>query len=99
MEQYKIKISPEQAEQIRKSIDLLIDSFTTLWDELQKTVKAFMDIVRETFTRIMRMLTLQQLVEWRLPYRMAEYLSSKMPEWLAFRIGLHYFYSNVPALE
>jgi hypothetical protein len=83
----------------RETIEQLIRAVEKAWEVLQEMVRAFMDAVRKMFEGWARSFTHLQLLEWRLPDPIAKFLSNKIPAWLAFRIGFHWFKGKVQSLE
>ena len=93
------ELSPEEQECIQNAMQALFESVNAFMDAFAEIAKAVLEVIRKTFEGLMRLFKKLQLLEWRLPYRMAEYLSSKMPVWLAYKMGMEWFCNNVPALE
>lgn len=93
------EFTPEEQEHIRNTMQAVIDSVNAFMDAFVEIAKAVLEVIRKTFEGLVRLFAKLQLLEWRLPYRMAEYLSSKMPMWLAYKMGAAWLHSNVPALE
>ena len=92
---FDIEFSPEQIEAMQR----VIAAVESVWDALMEMVRAFMEAVLKAFEPLVRLLAKMQLLEWRLPCRLAEFLSRKIPAWLAYDLGFKWFHSKVQDLE
>ena len=94
MENPTFEFTPEQIEQFQRMSEVVRD----VYDALMEIAKTIIETIRKWFEGLMRIFSKMQLLEWRLPCWMAEFVSRKMPVWIVYDIGLHWFYNKIPVL-
>ncbi len=74
-QEIEFEISPELAEAMQR----VVAAVEQLYDALMDMVRKFMEAVRKSFATLMRLFTRVQLLEWRFPHRVADFLSRRIP--------------------
>ena len=92
------EFTPEQIDAIQHVVNDVVNAMEKLWDAILEIVRATVEAIRKAFEPLIRRLAMLRLLEWRLPYRIANFISQKIPAWLAYDFGLRWFYARRQAL-
>ena len=84
------EFSPEQMEHLRETAQKLSQILNDLWDAVVEMCKIVMQKIREVTESLARFFLKMQLLEWRIPYPLADWFSQKANSWLAYKIGGHW---------
>ena len=87
----EIELTSEQQEKLREMCNVAIEIFNNLRDALIEVVENFMQRVREIATMFGRMFLKMQLLEWKIPYPIADFVSEKVYWYWAVRLGFAWF--------
>jgi len=95
MEENHFEFTPEQIEQFQRMSEAVRD----VYDALMEIAKTIIETIRKEFEGLMRIFSKRQLLEWRLSYWMAEFISRKMPVWIAYDVGVRWWKSKTQVIE
>lgn len=87
----EIEFTPEQEEKLREMCKVAFEIFNNLRDVLIEIVENFMKRIREIATNFGRMFLKMQLLEWKIPYPVADFISKKVYWYWAVRLGFAWF--------
>lgn len=87
MEKIESELSPEELETLRLQCEKVVAVFTEFWNEIQEVVKVFLEKVREIAINLARFFLKMQLLECKIPYPIAHWLSEKVNSYWTMQIG------------
>lgn len=95
----EIQITHEQQEELREAINIAIRLFHELGEALVDACKIFIERVREIALSLAWFFLKSQLREWKIPNRIADFISRNTPwEW-AWWIGLRWLRRKYALIE
>lgn len=99
MDEIKIELSDEARKQLIESANKLVEAFTEFWQIVEEIVMRVMEELRKIAEQLGRFFLLQQLLEWRVPYSVADWMSRKISWYWGWRIGMRWFENKLLATE
>lgn len=87
--------SQEELEKVQK----LAEALRELYDVFVEWAREVNERIREIADKLARFFLIQQLLEWRVPYPVADFISKKTPLYWAWRLGFRWFNNRLLALE
>ena len=95
----KFTVSPEAQEQLQEALRKMIEAMGQVFDALVSIVQEVMEKIRKIAEQLARFFLKMQLLEWRVPYRLADFIASKVCWYWAWKIGWRWFNGRVQFLE
>ena len=99
MDEIKIKLTDEQRKRLCELGVELSEKLQTLYDVFVEIVNVIMEKVREVAELLGRFFLKKQLLEWRVPVPMADFISQKMYWYWAFQLGFNWFKHKIVMVE
>ena len=99
MEEIKFEFTDEQREQIRKLIAEVNEKAQAIFDVFVEIGKVLMEIVRKLAEQLGRFFLKMQLLEWRIPMHLADFISQKMYWYWTVRLGFNWFERKMAMIE
>lgn len=87
MEKIEFELSPEELETLRLQCEKIGAVFTEFFTQLREAINAFLEKVREIAISLARFFLKLQLIEWKVPYPIANWISEKVNSYWAMQIG------------
>lgn len=90
MNEHEFEISPEAQEQLRQLVEKVTKMAQEFCDAFAEIVSKVMEEIRKIAINLARFFLKMQLLEWRVPLKIADYVSEKIYWYWAVRIGFAY---------
>lgn len=97
MEQFEFELSPEARAQLTEVVQVLAKAFTETCQAIEELVMQLMEEIRKIAEQLGRFFLKMQLLEWRVPYPIADWFSRKMYWLWAWQIGMRWFRNKLLA--
>jgi len=81
----------EQQQEIREKVAKAVECLHNFFDALADLVQRAMEQIRQIAINLARWFMKLQLLEWKIPYRIADFVSKKIYWYWAFKIGFNWF--------
>lgn len=95
----EFKLSEETQAQLVKSMCEIGKSLNDLYDVLTEIVEKIIEAARLVAEQLGRFFLKQQLLEWRIPLRMADFISQKIYWYWAVKFGFYWFERKMLLIE
>jgi hypothetical protein len=95
----EFKLSPEAQAQLQEALRKMVDAFEEFRAALVPIIQEIMERVRKLAEQLARFFLKMQLLEWRVPQPLADFIASKIPWHWAWKIGMRWFHNKLPAVE
>lgn len=99
MEEIKFELSEEQNAELRRIVETAYESLRVLHDVFVEIAKVLIEKVRAIAEQLGRFFLKSQLLEWKIPHRIADFISEKIYWYWAVRLGFNWFYRKMTLLE
>ena len=93
-DEMELEFTPEQLKQVQN----VVDAAKSLRDAMVELFRQVMDALHKAFEVLMRLFAKLQILEWRMPYWLAEFVSQNMPTWMAYKMGVHWWRNRYSVL-
>lgn len=90
MNQVEFELTPEQQQAFRENFEKVIQVVRELCDALTEIFEIVLKRIREIAIRLARFFLKLQLLEWKLPYSIADFIANNAPEYWAMRLGFNW---------
>ena len=85
------KLSPETQEELQRALRSVVEFANQVYDALYELVQRLMESVRQIAAALGRFFLKQQLLEWKIPIPVADFVARNTPGYWAWRIGFNWF--------
>jgi len=97
-DEIKFEFTDEQREQFHKLLEV-IEKAQAVFDALVEIAKMAMDVLRKIAEQLGRFFMKMQLLEWRIPMRLADLISQKMSSYWVIKFGFNWFERKMAMIE
>ena len=97
MDEIKFELSDEAKELLMENVNRLAEAFMEFWKVVEEAVMRVMEELRKIAEQLGRFFLLQQLLEWRVPYSVADWMSKNIYWYWGWRIGMRWFENKLLA--
>lgn len=87
----KIELTPEQLEQLHKTFHELVKTVKIILDTLCEAVQKATEMIRQIAIELARFYLKQQLLEWKVPHPVADWIARNIYWFWAVRLGYDWF--------
>lgn len=91
MDEINFEFTPEQSQAFTEIAQKIADAINQLSDVMVEIFKDFVERVRKIAEQLGRFFLKMQLLEWRVPAPIADYISQKIYWYWACRLGFAWF--------
>jgi hypothetical protein len=95
----EFNLSPEAQAQLQAALRKMIDAFDEIRKVLVPIIQEFLERVRKLAEQLARFFLKMQLLEWRVPQPLADFIAAKIPWHWAWKIGMRWFHNKLSAFE
>ncbi len=89
----------EPSEETIEQLNAVIKAAYDMANAIAEVVKLAIEVIRRIAIELGKFFLKQQLLEWRMPYPVAEMIAKKMPWYWSWKIGFYWFQRKMLALE
>jgi len=97
--EFDIELSDEAKEQLVKLALELREKINVLYDVLVEIVQKCLEVARAFAEQLGRFFLKMQLLEWRVPMPVADFISQKIYWFWAFKLGFNWFERRMAMIE
>ncbi len=95
MDEPNFEFTPEEREAVQRMIEAIERAAEIMID----WVITMLNAIHRAWELWIRFFMKQQLLEWRIPNRLANYVAMKANWWIAYHVGLRWFRNKLLAIE
>lgn len=90
MSEIEFELTPEQQQAFREAFQKVVQAARELCDAVVEIFQSVMECIREITLGLARFFLKLQLLEWKLPYAIADFIANNTPEYWAMRLGFNW---------
>jgi hypothetical protein len=95
----EIELTPEQQEELREALQHMVKVAQEICDAICEAVSQVMEKIRQIAIELGRFFLKLQLLEWKIPYPLAEFTSRNIYWYWAVRLGFGWFQRKLLLVE
>jgi hypothetical protein len=94
-----IEISPEEQEQLNQAVQTMLKAVRGVWEALIAMIDKVIAGLRRIGIELGRFFLKMQLLEWRVPNKIADYFAEHLYWYWAVRLGFGWFHRKFQLIE
>ena len=99
MNTVEFTLSPEQQDELSEIFHKAMEDIYRFCDAFVEAVEIILEAIREIATSLAQYFLKQQLLEWKIPYRIADFISRNTPWYWSRQIGFNWFERKFSLIE
>lgn len=90
MSENDFELTPEQQQAFHEAFQKAVEAARAICDAFAEIYQSVLERIREIALGLARFFLKLQLLEWKLPYSIADFISKNAPEYWAMRLGFNW---------